>query len=245
MAASAATDGIAWLILGTGIGLTAGGVGRVFVSIGVLIAGVGVALLARKLFKARPLRAAATRFGWPAAVVVAGLALAATTGMSAWGLTGVIGAFLVGIAIPGGTGNEEWNRAVGRVSRAGRALVPVFFVVAGVDVFTKPLGELPWVVFVLATALATLGKIGGGHLGARLSGLSHMDSLRIGVLMNTRGLTEIVVLQAGYSAGILPAGLFLALLAMALTTTAMTGPLLRLIDRKTRVKEPEPVFVHS
>ncbi|NUT50763.1 MAG: cation/H(+) antiporter, partial [Saccharothrix sp.] len=59
-------------------------------------------------------------------------------------------------------------------------------------------------------------------------------------LVNTRGLTEIVVLQAGYSAGLLSVRLFLALVVMALVTTGMTGPLLSLIER-TRAPKRAPV----
>ncbi|MET0236202.1 MAG: cation:proton antiporter [Kibdelosporangium sp.] len=241
MAAAAATDGVAWLLLGVGIGLASGGFGEVFVSMGILLAGAGLALPVRKLLRTRRITSAAARFGWAAAVLVAGLALAVGTGMDKWSHMGVVGAFLVGFAVPGGTGSPEWNLAVHRVSRVGRALVPIFFVVAGVDVFTEPMGGLPWLVFAVATVLAIIGKVGGSYAGARWAGQSGVDSLRIGVLMNTRGLTEIVVLQAGYSAGILPAALFLALLAMALLTTAMTGPLLRLIDRRTRVKDPSAI----
>src|SRR5438552_1364443 len=76
-----------------------------------------------------------------------------------------------------------------------------------------------------------LGKVGGSYLGARLDGLSRWIGLRIGILMNTRGLTEIVVLQAGYIAGILTPRLFLAMLLMALLVTACTGPLLSLTER--------------
>ena len=51
------------------------------------------------------------------------------------------------------------------------------------------------------------------------------------VLLNTRGLTELIILKAGHGAGILTAQMVLALLVMALVTTAMTGPLLNLVDR--------------
>ena len=49
--------------------------------------------------------------------------------------------------------------------------------------------------------------------------------------MNTRGLTELIVLQVGYTVGLITSALWVALLLMALATTALTGPLLRLIDR--------------
>jgi Kef-type K+ transport system membrane component KefB len=63
---------------------------------------------------------------------------------------------------------------------------------------------------------------------------------RIGVLMNTRGLTELIVLEVGHRAGILPTPMVLALVIMALVTTAMTGPLLTLVDRTER-RDKAPV----
>lgn len=243
MASAAVMDGIAWLMLGVALGLASGGVGNVATSLAILVAGVGVALLVRRVLKTRPATAAAGRFPWSMAVLLAAGTLATTTALTAWGLTGVVGAFLFGLAVPGGEGRENWTKAVHRISRVGRALVPVFFVVAGVDVFAKPLNGLPWIVFVVATVLAIVGKIGGGYLGARFGGQTRTVATEVGVLLNTRGLTEMVVLQAGYSAGILPPALFLALLAMALLTTAMTGPLLKLLDRRTRRRAAEPVPV--
>ena len=90
--------------------------------------------------------------------------------------------------------------------------------------------------------LGAAGKIGGGYLGARWGRQPAPVALRVGALMNTRGLTELIVLQVGYTAGILTAPLFLALVVMALVTTAMTGPLLSLIDRhQARLATTVPV----
>jgi Kef-type K+ transport system membrane component KefB len=91
---------------------------------------------------------------------------------------------------------------------------------------------MPWTAVLIATVLAVAGKVGGSYLGGRLAGESAWTGLRLGVLLNTRGLTELVVLQAGYSAGILTPALYLALVAMALITTAMTGLTYSLIDRQ-------------
>ena len=133
-----------------------------------------------------------------------------------------------GLAIPAG----GWDAVVRRVTRAGRLLVPVFFVVTGITVFAGQFGSTPWFAIVLATALGIVGKVGGGYLGARIGGAPASDAVRVGVLVNTRGLTELVVLQAGYGAGILTAPVFLALVVMALVTTAMTGPSYGLLERR-------------
>jgi Kef-type K+ transport system membrane component KefB len=101
-------------------------------------------------------------------------------------------------------------------------------------VFMADHGGVPWSVAGVATGVAILGKILGTYVGARLDGHPPGVALRLGALLNTRGLTELVVLQAGYSAGILTAGLFLALVVMALFTTAMTGPTYQFVTSWTR-----------
>jgi len=108
--------------------------------------------------------------------------------------------------------------------------VPAFFVTTGLKLWTAS-GGIPWLVAVVATVLAVLAKVGGGYLFSRRGGEDRAGALRVGVLLNTRGLTEIVLLQTGYNAGVITPALYLALLVMALVTTAMTGPLLSGVDR--------------
>nr|AKQ20694.1 putative cation/H+ antiporter [uncultured bacterium] len=157
------------------------------------------------------------------------MALVAGNGVHALGLTPIFGAFLAGLMIPKG---PAWERVAGLIGGTGRVFVPVFFVVAGMTLATGGIGALPWSGVVLAVLLGIAGKVGGGYLGARWGGEDRLTSVRIGVLVNTRGLTEIVVLQVGYTAGLLTPGLFVALLVMALVTTTLTGPLLDLIVRR-------------
>lgn len=76
--------------------------------------------------------------------------------------------------------------------------------------------------------VATVGKLGGAMLTARLTGVNWLDSFALGALMNTRGLVELIALNIGYDLGILPPRMFAMLVFMALITTAMTGPLLTL-----------------
>jgi Kef-type K+ transport system membrane component KefB len=162
------------------------------------------------------------------AVPLGVLVLAVTLGGEHLGLPAMISAVAIGLAIP----VNDPAPVVQRLHRAGRALVPTFFVVTGFAVLSTDLSATPWVLFAIATVLAVAGKLAGGYLGARLGGQSRPTALRIGVLMNTRGLTELVVLQVGYSTGILTTPLFLALIVMAVVTTVATGPLLLLIDRR-------------
>jgi Kef-type K+ transport system membrane component KefB len=164
------------------------------------------------------------------------VALAAGTAVHSLGLTAIFGAFLAGVVVPR---DEAWSRVVALVSRVGRAFVPVFFVVAGTTLSTSGVSAFPWIGVALALALGVLGKVGGGYAGARWGGEDAVTSLRVGVLVNTRGLTEIVVLQIAFTAGLLTPGLFVALLVMALVTTALTGPLLDLITRRAGAAREE------
>jgi Kef-type K+ transport system membrane component KefB len=83
----------------------------------------------------------------------------------------------------------------------------------------------------LIILVATAGKFGGSFVAARLSGLGWRESSAIGVLMNTRGLMELIVLNVGLDMGILSPTLFAMLVIMALATTFSTTPVLHLIMR--------------
>ncbi|MEU4805242.1 cation:proton antiporter [Actinosynnema sp. NPDC023587] len=232
MAAAVVTDSAAWVLLVIALGISGG----VLMSLLLLVIGIAVTVLGRVLLRGRAPMAAAERFPRSTGLVVAALALLFAFEFEHWGLTAVFGSFVVGLALPAG----PWTTVVRPVTQLGRLLVPVFFVVAGIGVANAPRAAVPWVAILLAVALAVVGKVGGGYLGARLGGQDRRTSLTVAVLLNTRGLTEIVVLQAGYSAGLLSVQLFLALVVMALVTTAMTGPLLSLIERRARVTAAAP-----
>jgi Kef-type K+ transport system membrane component KefB len=83
-------------------------------------------------------------------------------------------------------------------------------------------------------AIAIAGKLGASMLMARWTGMAWRDSFALGVLMNTRGLVELIVLNIGYDLGILSARTFAMLVLMALITTFMTGPLLALVKIGTQ-----------
>ncbi|MFB9902314.1 cation:proton antiporter [Allokutzneria oryzae] len=235
MMASMLIDTLAWLLLAVALGLAAGGIGGVVGAFVAIAVGGVLAYAGHRGLSARRAGTFCASNLRTTALVVGVLALAAGAGARWAGLTAIFGAFLVGMMIPKGGG---WPSVVTLVSRIGRGLVPVFFVVAGVTLSTGGLGGMPWGAALLATGLAVVGKIGGGYLGARWAGEDRVTGLRVGVLVNTRGLTEIVVLQVGYTAGLLTPGLFVALLVMALTTTALTGPLLDLIDHRAARAKP-------
>jgi Kef-type K+ transport system membrane component KefB len=149
------------------------------------------------------------------------------------GLHQLIGALLVGVAWP--KGNRTAVVAAERlVSTAASVLLPFFFFGFGL---TLDLGALQWGASSLLTlagllALAVLGKVLGPGLVSRLTGMPWRPAFTLGVLLNARGLTELVVIQIGYQAGIIDQRLLAILTLVALITTAMTSPMLTLFGLK-------------
>jgi len=85
-----------------------------------------------------------------------------------------------------------------------------------------------WLICGAIVAVAVIGKMGGSIIAARWTGLGWRESGALGALMNTRGLMELIVLNIGYDIGVLTPKIFTMLVIMAIVTTMMTGPLLRL-----------------
>jgi K+:H+ antiporter len=82
--------------------------------------------------------------------------------------------------------------------------------------------------------VATAGKFGGTTIAARASGLGWRDSGALGILMNTRGLVELIVLNIGLDLGVITPRLFTMLVIMALVTTMMTSPILSTLLRPSK-----------
>jgi Kef-type K+ transport system membrane component KefB len=90
-------------------------------------------------------------------------------------------------------------------------------------------GQRIWLWTLMTLAVAIAGKMGGAVLGARSTGESWPNAWALGVLLNTRGLVELIVLNIAFNAGIFSPQLFSMLVVMALVTTMMNAPLLNLL----------------
>ncbi len=147
---------------------------------------------------------------------------------SAIGIHSIFGAFLFGVIMPREGTNELFREILERLEQVSvLVLLPVFFIATGFGVDVgglsgDNLGELG-----LILAVACVGKFVGAAVAARAQGLVPRRAAAIGILMNTRGLTELVILNVGVSKGILDGELFTMLVIMALFTTIITSPLLR------------------
>jgi Kef-type K+ transport system membrane component KefB len=126
---------------------------------------------------------------------------------------------------------QAWRKQAGQFVMV--FFLPVFFTFTGLR--TNVLGlssseDLAWLGVILAAAM--LAKIVPVYLASRLSGFDARESTILGVLMNTRALMELIVLNIGYDLGFIPQKVFTMLVIMAVVTTVMTGPLLkRLLPR--------------
>ncbi|WP_026422821.1 cation:proton antiporter [Actinokineospora inagensis] len=228
MTAAVVIDTVGWLLLSATVGLASGRPHGLLQAIAVLTCGVLVASAVRYALRGQAATALCRSAPAITAVFLAVLALAVALGVEHLGLTAILGAVLIGLAVPA---DDSWARVVASVTRVGRALVPVFFVVTGLTVFAAGIGTLSWSLIVVATVFAVVGKGAGSYLGARMAGEDSRTAAKVGVLMNTRGLTELIVLKVGHDTGILTPPVFVALVVMAVATTSVTGPLLLVLDR--------------
>lgn len=153
------------------------------------------------------------------------------------GVHALFGAFMAGLIMP--TNNERMiKEVVERIESLSLALLlPLFFALTGlrtrIDLLTD---KSMWGITAAIIVTAVLGKLAGATFTAKITGMNWKDSLGLGVLMNTRGLVELVILNAGLDLGILSPALFSMLVLMALVTTFMTTPLLIAMKIRTETQ---------
>ncbi|MEX2139379.1 MAG: cation:proton antiporter [Pirellulales bacterium] len=147
------------------------------------------------------------------------------------GIHAFFGAFLFGLCVPRDALSAE--QLTGKLQDVtGTLLMPAFFVISGMRTEFGTLQEFDgWLLCGLVVAVAAAGKLIGTIVPARLAGLDWNESVRLGILMNTRGLMEIVIANIALDCGIIPPQMFTVLVVMALATTFATGPLLNLTER--------------
>ncbi|GAC1299871.1 MAG: hypothetical protein NVSMB27_40100 [Ktedonobacteraceae bacterium] len=152
------------------------------------------------------------------------------------GIHPVFGAFLMGIILPRKAFFVELVRSIDRVN--GVLFLPLFFVYSGlrtqIGLISAP---WLWLVCLLILVVACAGKIFGGTFAVRFMGASWQGSLSLGILMNTRGLVELIVLNIGLDLGVLSPTLFAMLVIMALVTTMMASPLLPLLGYRQKMSQ--------
>jgi Kef-type K+ transport system membrane component KefB len=230
--AAALDDVLGWILLGAVVSMvTHGGadVGTLMISLaGVAVLGIAFWALGR--FGISRLRIRRGRNGGltPALLaVVLVVTFAAATATNALGVFSIFGGFLCGIA---GSFNRELAEAIEASigDLVSILFLPIFFVFSGLRTDIGSLGSDPrlWLALAAVIAVACASKFGATSLAARAAGLPWKESLSIGLLMNTRALMALVVINIGADLGVITPAAFFWLIAMALFTTVITTPIL-------------------
>lgn len=230
LGSAAVVDAFAWIVLALVLALGSAGGGLTdFLRVsGGLVVFAAVVFLVLKPAYAWLLRRQVS--GEPSEMALAAMliGLFACAMVAEWlHLHAIFGAFLFGICLP--RDDRLLHALEARITPlAVIVLLPVFFAMAGLGTSADAFAGAGLGAMALILAVAMVGKIVGGAVGARVAGYDWRDSLATGSLMNARGLMELIVIKIGLDAGLIGPALFTMLLVMALVTTAATGPLLGL-----------------
>jgi Kef-type K+ transport system membrane component KefB/nucleotide-binding universal stress UspA family protein len=241
LAAAAVDDVSAWFLIAFASAVaTASGASGVVQTIALAIAFcLGMAFLVRPLLARVSVaydEAGRVPTAWITAIFAGVLLSAYAT--ETIGIALIFGAFIMGAIMPRRAElTEDVTRRI--EDFVVMLLLPLFFAYTGLrtDVGLLERPELILLTLVLL-AVAIFCKFGGAMFASRMTGLGWRESAVIGSLMNTRGLTELIVLNLALEKGVISEALFAALVLMALATTFMTGPLLKLLDPKNRFGAP-------
>ena len=230
---SAAIDDVtAWCILAIVVGIVQSGSSAgayAVVSLALVYAGVALFVVRPALRQwLAPSMSGSPRIAPQKLAIVFMILLTSCLMTETIGIHAIFGAFLAGIIMPEeGAFKAKLVASVEDVSTL--ILLPLFFAFTGLRTEVGLLNDAhSWLICGAIVAVAVIGKMGGSIAAARWTGLDWRESAGLGALMNTRGLVELVVLNIGYDIGVLTPKIFTMLVIMAIVTTMMTGPLLRL-----------------
>jgi Kef-type K+ transport system membrane component KefB len=241
LGAGALDDATAWCLLAVVLASFDDNWSHAWLNIG---GGAGFVIVT--LFLVKPLLA--RLHGWlvkDGALSEAGLVIGlAMMALGAWftdliGLHAVFGAFVMGAAMPRGAMARD---LIGRIQPLTVALLlPLFFTYSGLNTKIALLNTgFLWLMCGAVLIAAILGKGVACWLAARATGISNREALGIGVLMNARGLMELIIINIGLQRGIISEGLFATLVIMAVVTTLMASPIFeRLVGTGTYRPESE------
>ncbi|MEZ0265618.1 MAG: cation:proton antiporter [Phycisphaerae bacterium] len=213
---------------------------RAGVMLGLVVAFAAVmGLVVRPLMKrwiARVMARNDGRLGANGLAVLLAVLFACALATSQIGIFSIFGAFMLGAVL---STERAFRDAVHKTlgDFVSVFFLPIFFTYTGLRTDVGTLGSPAlWGFAAAVSAVAILGKLGGGWAAARLGGLPARESVCVGVMMNTRALMELVVVNVGYNLGVIPASVFCMLVMMAVLTTVMTTPLLQLNARGTELE---------
>ncbi|MGK5546160.1 cation:proton antiporter [Streptomyces sp. URMC 127] len=173
----------------------------------------------------------------PVMVISSGVLLSSFA--TAWtGIHAVLGAFAFGLAMPRDLAPELRLSLEAPFQHTGALLIPVFFALTGLSVDVTGLGPAGAIELAAFLFVGCAGKYAGTLSGARLTGLPSREASVLGVLLNTRGLSEVIMLTIGRDAGIISGEVFTAMLLTALLATASVNPLVRALTTESSAGRP-------
>lgn len=239
LAAACVGDATAWCVLSVVVAEVRNGSPLgVLRTIGELVLFAAVIWLVIRPALGRVMHELESRFDGPlpGGMLIACFVLACALVTNQLGVHPIFGAFLAGLVMP----RSSRTVADFTVRTEGLTmwlLLPFFFTAVGLQTRLQAVFGATAVWALLGVMLAAvIGKVGGAYLAARLVGEERRPALGLGVMMNCRGLTELVVLNVGLSLGVVTPTLFSVLVVMTLLTTTVTDPLLRLLRLEPAAK---------
>jgi Kef-type K+ transport system membrane component KefB len=155
------------------------------------------------------------------------------------GIFAIFGGFMLGVLLHDQAAFvHAWREKVGDFVVV--FFLPIFFTYTGLrtDIGALDTPE-SWGWCVLLVALASLGKFGGCYFAARRSGMNVQEAKAIGIMMNTRALMELVVINVGLDLGVIPPDVFTMLVIMAIASTVVTTPALKIwlnLDKRANLE---------
>jgi Kef-type K+ transport system membrane component KefB len=150
------------------------------------------------------------------------------------GLHLLFGSFLAGVVMPKA---PKFVRYIQDRFESATVLLllPLYFAFTGLRTSIRLIeGPRMWFVCGVVILIAIVGKLGGCLIAARCAGTNWRESTAVGILMNTRGLMELVILNVGLDIGVISPALFSMMVVMALVTTFMTAPLFEWVLEPSR-----------
>jgi Kef-type K+ transport system membrane component KefB len=233
LACGALDDVLAWILLAIVISMASGSSGPA------IVAAVGAVVFAALLFGggrqllSRVIRDSGTGTDEWRLLVTAIVVFGAAWFTAKIGLYSVFGAFCVGVVFPR---NKAADRVMATIAPLARIVfVPLFFTYSGLNTKFGLLANPGLLAFaLLAVTVSIVSKLGACWGAARAAGEPQPTALRIGILMNARGLMQLIAINVGLQEGIVTSELFSVLVLVALVTTIMTAPLLTWYERRAQ-----------
>lgn len=230
LSAGAIGDAGAWVVIALVLASLGDGAASVIWTIGggLTFAGVMIWIAPTQLKRLAKTADANGGLDGEVLTIVLVLFLLSAWAMDAAGIHAVFGGFLLGTAMPRGKFAEDLRARLEPFTVV--FLLPMFFTFSGLNTQLQVLGSGSLIGVTLAILAASiLAKGGACYLAARLSGQDHATAMGIGALMNARGLMELIIINLGFSRGIIGQELFAILVLMAIVTTLITTPLFELV----------------